>query len=598
MVKYDKALLDQIREKSDIVSFLENHGVALRVSGSNIMGLCPFHNERTPSFHVNAGAQRYHCFGCGESGDIFDLVVELEHLTFPGAVQYLADKANIQLPTDDNSDDDSYYQRKRQYEMCRIAANYFRKNFLALPEHHPAKENFAKRKLLEVALDDPTIGYAPTSGLLELLKQKGYKTKEAVDAGLATQYIDQYNGARSDARDKFRNRIMWTICNVQGKPIAFSGRRIYDNEEKSAKYVNSPDTLLYSKRHALLGLSQSKEAILSENSVIIVEGQTDVMAVRASGHMNVVASCGTAFGAEHAQLLLKLAAARKKKAESLKFILCFDGDEAGRGAVEKTFQHIPNIQLQSVVVDWESLNAGKTDPCDYRLAHGSQGLSEALSHQVSLIEFLLKTTLKKYDLSSPEGKSQFVGAIQPILQNVQDKVAHNDYLRRVAFWTGIPFIELQQVIKIPYDKNQNFFNSSGEADNKANAISVHSLDDKLIAAFLQYPQEMSEIFSEEQLQADVFEDQARVEQIIDNVGEYGEQGYKDKLLFYDLKVTVGREKEVLKRLLHTYLRARYISELDQLKSRVSVSDNENSIDTNLLQDMLIEQQQLKTRFKI
>jgi DNA primase len=286
-MSYAKEDLDTIRNKVDMLTYLENRGISFRNSGASWVGLCPVHSERSPSFHVRPAMQTFRCYGCGISGDIFTLVQEIEQLSFPGAVQLLAEEAGIALKMDE---DPKFKHRQRLSTINRLAAEWYRHHYGKIPMDHPAKHNLEERNLLEFSISDESVGFAPNGGLLPILRQKGFTEKELLESGIVIEGKDE----SKTIRERFRNRLIWTIYDIQGRPIGFSARRIFDNDT-GAKYLNSPQTELYNKSKALLGLSSARRAISQQQEVYVVEGQTDVMALRASGKENTVAYCGTAF---------------------------------------------------------------------------------------------------------------------------------------------------------------------------------------------------------------------------------------------------------------------------------------------------------------
>jgi DNA primase len=593
---------EEIRSKIDIVEFLENRGVALRVAGANFVGLCPFHAERTPSFNVRPANQRYRCFGCGEEGDIFNLVQQMEQLSFMGAVQYLADEAGIKVTNEE--DDEQYRQLKRMQDMTKIAAEYFRENFMSLPDQHPAKQNLAKRNLLEFAKTDPSIGFAPNAGLMKLLYSHRFSKEEIVAAGLAKATEVQGNEdtnriatiSNGEVREKFRSRLMWTIYSIEGRPIGFSGRRVYDENEKVPKYLNSPATRLFNKSKALLGLNFARKAIVDERSVYVVEGQTDVMAMQAIGVSNVVASLGTAFGSFHADMLSRLAATSTKKKDQFKFYFAFDPDAAGVKAAKSVFSSIPEIQLNSYVIslakEIEDPETGDKsmvfpDPCDYRLAYGDDDLRGALTHSMSMVEFILRQELKNHDVLNPEGRSAFIAAARPTLAVIRDPLAHDAYLRKISYWTGIAYAQLVELIKKPQQSvDQEFMQQQKRRDDT-------TIDEKIFAAFLQYPDHMFSIFSKRKLTVDLFSDRNRAAEIIQYLPE------EDALAFHDLKIPEGKEEQLLNRLVDMFLSIKYMEAVENLNARfaAATSDDSSLVDETLLFEILQEQQSLKTKYQ-
>lgn len=592
---------EEIRSKIDIVEFLENRGVALRVAGANFVGLCPFHAERTPSFNVRPANQRYRCFGCGEEGDIFTLVQQMEQLSFTGAIQYLADEAGVKVTNEE--DDEQYRQLKRMQDMNKIAAEFFRENFMSLPDQHPAKQNLAKRNLLEFAKTDPSIGYAPNAGLMKLLYSHRFSKEEIVAAGLAKATEVHGNEdtnriatiSNGEVREKFRNRLMWTIYSIEGRPVGFSGRRVYDENDKVPKYLNSPATRLFNKSKALLGLNFARKAIVDERAVYVVEGQTDVMALQAAGVPNVVASLGTAFGTFHADMLSRLAATSAKKKDQFKFYFAFDPDAAGVEAASKVFKGIPEIQLNSYVVslakEIEDPETGDKsmvfpDPCDYRLNYGDEDLLQALSQSISMVEFILRQELKNHDVLSPEGRSAFISAARPTLAVIKDPLAHDAYLRKISYWTGTAYAQLVELIKKPQQSLNQEFAQQQHRDET-------TIDEKIFAAFLQYPDQMFHIFSTRKLTVDLFSDRNRAAEIIQYLPE------EDALAFHDLKIPEGKEEQLLKRLVDMFLNIKYREAVENLNARfaAATSDDSSLVDETLLFEILQEQQALKTKYQ-
>lgn len=592
-----KQVIDEIREKADIVQFLESHGVTLQVSGASYKGLCPFHSERSPSFNVKPDIQRYHCFGCQESGDIFDLVKHLEQLSFVGAVEYVADELGIQIVNDE--EDEKYKQKRRLEQICKLAAEFFRHSFSSLNVQHPAKQNLAVRHLLTFAETDPSIGYAPSGELLKLMYSKGFRTEEIIEAGLAKIVQPHHTGGsvqnaptgKGELKEVFRNRLIWTIYDIAGKPVGFSGRKVYENDTVSPKYVNSPQTPLYNKSKALLGLNFARKSIVDERSVYVVEGQTDVMAFQAVGIHNVVASCGTAFGKIHAEILERLSATSTKKTEQFKYYFCFDGDAAGIKAAVGVFHKIPEIQLNSYVINLLSPDGKAVDPCDLRKDFGAKALQEAVAAPVSMVEFILKQELNNWDVTTPEGRSGFVNAARPTLSLIKDSIAHDSYLRKISFWTGIPYAQLIDVVKKP---NNVPMTVQAPTQPSINGKAGHlSIDEQFYAAMLQYPDLMTKVFDSNDIQMDFFSNSEEAFHMLVELPQ------DSPLMFYDLKIPEGKETELLQKLCEKFLHIKYLEELDQLNGRIASASNDvNSImDENMLIGIMQSQSELKKKYR-
>lgn len=613
-----KEQIEDIRTKVDIVDWLEKRGTHFKTAGENLVGLCPVHSERSPSFNVRPSIQRFNCFGCGISGDIFSLVEVMESLTFIGAVQYIAEEIGMKLT--DAEEDEKYRKTKRLYEICDITSALFRHNFMELPESHPAKQNLADRNLLDYAMTDKMIGYASNAGLMALLTKAGYTTEEMLEAGVvvltqnsneeATSRFNSMN--KGEVKDKFRNRLMWTLCDISGRPIGFSGRIIYESENnKAPKYLNSPATPIFVKSSVLLNIQAAKKEIVRKQEVIVVEGQTDVDALVAAGIENVVATCGTAFGGTHANILHRLANTGKE-AEKFRFVFCFDGDKAGVKAAETVFSKIPEIQLNSYVASMtpqdENGNTLFLDPCDVRLKFGDEKLLELLDKQVSLIEFILKQEQKKWDTTTPEGRTGFTTAAKAHISYVKDPLQYDAYLRKISFWSGVPYSQLQSTGRIPAAKQQMV-----APENQK--LTVHNLpvEDRLTAFLLQYPVETKKAFNDKKVTPSFFNNADRIQAAWAD-GGYGYEPIRDgdelddatkmeqkivhELTHIDLEVSEGRVTSTITHLLENFLQVKYREELANLNARLaSASSDENTItDGSILLEMINQQNELKKKY--
>lgn len=427
--------INQVREQTDIVALIESKGVTLTRAGSRYKGLCPVHSERSPSFNVNPDSQTYHCFGCGVSGDAIAFIQEVDGYNFTGAVEYLADEAGIVVENTQGEDPD--YMRKKDYLRCvGTAAHFFRTMFANLPEDHPAKTNLAGRNYLHVEgretwLEDFGMGYAPDSYdmLSKYLVKQGFTEEQIIDAGLAF---------RSDKTqkliDRFRHRLLWEIRNIQGKPIGFSGRRL--REEDNPKYLNTSQTVLYNKSKVLYGLDLAKKKIVDDKTCFVVEGAADVMALSAVGATNTVASCGTAFGSDHAAIIRRMIDDFDSQKNG-RFVFVFDGDAAGLKAAMRVFDIKPSIRDRAYVV---SLPDG--DPVDFRVNEGDEALRQLLEEQIPITEFMIRNAMKNYDLSEIESRQAFVKEAMAIISAVDEIAIYESYRRKIAFLSGIPMEHL------------------------------------------------------------------------------------------------------------------------------------------------------------
>lgn len=551
-----------------------------RNAGSSWVGLCPIHNEKSGSFHVKPQGT-FHCFGCGAGGDIFTLVQEMEQLSFSGAIQFLAEEVGITLSTDEQDED--FKKKQRLYKICELTSKWYRKNFNELDDSHPAKDNLGARKLLEVAKTDETIGYAPNGGLIDMLKTHKFSVDEIIAVGLAKRSEDG-----KQVREMFRNRLIWTVNDIKGKAVGFSGRKIYENDN-GPKYLNSPATELYNKSKILLGLEVAKKETTKQQLVYVVEGATDIMAFRAVGIDNVVATCGTAFGTEHANILMHLANVGRNS-EHFRIIFCFDGDNAGLEAAKKVFAKNKQIQLQSHVIKFDN-----GDPCDIRLSSGDSGLLDKLDgKEVSIVEFILKEELGKWDLTKAEGQSGFVKASKEILADITDPIQHSNYLRKVSFWTGIPFSDLGRTVKVPSNR------TVGEASTKTDL----DIYEKVLSSILQYSEDVLPIinsFNIDKTYFGVHEElfHTIVEGLAKESLDYNDSTIS-RLSHYSLNIDESRKTDILTSLVKNLLRHLYVGDMNALNMRIaSITDDGATVsDEDLLSEIISEQDKLKQKYFI
>ncbi|MFW7415716.1 DNA primase [Demequina sp. SO4-18] len=423
-----------VRERAPIEDIVGQH-VALKSAGvGSLKGLCPFHDERSPSFHVRPGVGRWHCFGCGEGGDVIEFVMRMDGLPFAEAVEYLADRAGVQLRYEAGGSsrrEGTTGLRKRLLEAHRIAAAYFAEQ-LASPEARIGRDFLRERGFDREAAEMFGVGYAPQgwSHLGEHLRGKGFTEEELRATGMMSE------GARG-LYDRFRGRLVWPIRDVTGEVIGFGARRLYEDDQ-GPKYLNTPETALYKKAQVLYGLDLAKSTVRSERTAVVVEGYTDVMACHLAGVTNAVATCGTAFGSEHVKVVRRLmgdtGGPQTKVGESgAKVVFTFDGDEAGQNAALKSFQLDHQFLAQTfVAVDPEGL-----DPCDLRQQRGDRGVTELLARRVPLFEFVIRTALRSHDLDTAEGRVAALRAAAPVVAGIKDRALQPEYSRRLAGWLGM-----------------------------------------------------------------------------------------------------------------------------------------------------------------
>ncbi|MDO5720977.1 MAG: DNA primase [Actinomycetaceae bacterium] len=437
--KITQATIDRVREEVRLDEVVSNY-VTLRPAGmDSLKGLCPFHDEKTPSFHVRPNAGFWHCFGCGEGGDTVSFIQRIEHLDFPQTIEFLAGLARIPVEYTDRSERSrSSGQRQRLVDALRSAEQFYRQQ-LNSEEAQPARDFLTQRAFGPDDCAHFGIGYAPRGweNLSYHLRRQGFSDEELLAAGLASKSTRGGN-----VYDRFRGRLMWPIRDVTGTTVGFGARKIHPDDE-GPKYLNSPETMLYKKSTVLYGIDLAKRAIAKQRQVVIVEGYTDVMAAHLAGIETAVATCGTAFGSGHTQVIRRLmgdvadAAAGVQLTGGRSFggevVFTFDGDEAGQKAALRAFEEDSSFSSQTFV----AVAAQGMDPCDLRLAHGDEALRQLIDRRVPLFEFVLKSQLSRLDLATREGRVQGLRVSAPVVAQIRDRALRREYVRSLAGWLGM-----------------------------------------------------------------------------------------------------------------------------------------------------------------
>ncbi|WP_448624546.1 DNA primase [Geodermatophilus sp. URMC 64] len=420
-----------VRERSRIDEIVGEHLQLKRAGGGSLKGLCPFHDEKSPSFHVTPSRGLYHCFGCGEGGDVIAFIQKVDHLSFSEAVEHLAGKAGVQLHYEDDGgrptgapDRAQAGQRARLVAANTAAAEFYAEQ-LKSPEAAPARQFLADRGFdRQVALDFGC-GFAPGGwdALTRHLRGKGFSQQELVTAGLAKE------SSRGSLIDRFHRRLIWPIRDITGDVIGFGARKLMDDDQ-GPKYLNTPETPLYKKSSVLYGIERAKRDIARRHQAVVVEGYTDVMACHLAGVTTAVASCGTAFGPEHISVLRRLLMDQDEFRGEV--VYTFDGDAAGQAAAMKTFKEDQRFVAQTFV----AVEPDGRDPCELRQAHGDAAVRDLVARRSPLIEFVLKTTLGEYDLDTVEGRVAALERTAPLLAQIKDHALRPAYARRLAGLIG------------------------------------------------------------------------------------------------------------------------------------------------------------------
>ena len=418
--------IDLVRERSDLKGIVEEY-VTLRSAGvGSFKGLCPFHDERTPSFHVRPGVGTYHCFGCGEHGDVISFLMEMEHTSFTETVERLASRAGVELHYEDGQGPDraEVGRRQRLLEANKVADEFYRAA-LGTPEAQTARDFLTGRGFTQEHAEQFSLGYAPRgwSHLLDHLRSKGFRDDDLLRAsGL-------FSEGQRGLYDRFRGRLLWPIRDMTGATIGFGARKL-DEDDPGPKYLNTPETPLYKKSQVLYGIDLAKRAIAKERQLVLVEGYTDVMAAHLSGVGTAVATCGTAFGADHIKVARRLITDDGTGGE---VIFTFDGDEAGQKAALKAFEEDHRFLAKTFV----AVEPSGMDPCDLRMAKGEEAVRALIASRRPLFEFAIRAGLKDHDLDTVEGRAGALRHAAPIVAGIKDSVLRPGYERELAGWLGM-----------------------------------------------------------------------------------------------------------------------------------------------------------------
>jgi DNA primase len=415
-----------IRDRVRIEDVVGDYVQLRRAGADSLKGLCPFHDEKSPSFHVRPNHGHFHCFGCGEGGDVYAFIQKIEHVSFIEAVEVLADRIGYTVTYTGGG---NTVQRDKGSRSRLIAANAAAQEFysaaLDSDEAAPARQYLTDRNFDAAAARQFGCGFAPAGwdSLTKHLIRKGFEFKELEAAGLSRE-------GRRGPMDRFHRRLLWPIRSASGETVGFGARRIFDDDVIEAKYVNTPETALYKKSSVLFGLDLAKRDIAKGHQAVVVEGYTDVMAMHLAGVTTAVASCGTAFGDEHLSMLRRLMMDDKFFKGELIYV--FDGDAAGQAAALKAFGGEQNLAGQSFV----AVAADGMDPCDLRLRSGDGALRDLVARRTPLFEFAIRTTLAGYDLDTAEGRVAALRHCVPMVAKIKDPTLRDEYARQLAGWVG------------------------------------------------------------------------------------------------------------------------------------------------------------------
>lgn len=408
MVRYSDELIDEIRNKNDIVDIISQY-VVLKRSGRNFFGLCPFHKEKSPSFSVSPDKQIFHCFGCGVGGNVFHFLSKIENLSFRETVEMLAEKSGIELPTLEGEGDNKLLQLKAKvYEINEIAATFYHEN-LYKQSAKTAQEYVKKRKLDNNTLKNFLIGYSGTyNELYTILKEKGYTEEEILASSLVNKTPE------GKFVDRFRKRLMFPIQDVRNRVIAFGGRVLDDSKPK---YINSPENVIYSKGRHLFGLNVAKKGNL--NKIIIVEGYMDAISLHQRGITNAVASLGTAMTEAQGRLLRK---------SSEQVIIGYDSDGAGQAATMRGLEILQGLGCDIRILQIE----GAKDPDEFVIKYGPERFEKQVEKAISLVEYKVKVLKNTLNIEHPNDKIKFLKEIAKVLSKIDNDIEREVYAEKIA----------------------------------------------------------------------------------------------------------------------------------------------------------------------
>ena len=464
-------LFSEICSENDIIYYVSKY-TQLKKTGRDYMGLCPFHNEKTPSFHVNREKQLFHCFGCGASGNLVQFVMRTENIAYPDALEILADRAGIALPENGVYDDEKSEKKKQVLEMNKLAARFFYNCLKDEKIGAEGREYFKNRRITWKTITSYGLGFAPYSktktALVDYLKDKGYTEEQMKDASLAIERDGK-------VMDKFRNRVMFPIIDVRGNVIGFGGRVMHNQKDINGfnipKYLNSSETAAFDKGRNLFSLNMAKNSKSTE--LILCEGYMDVISVYQAGITNIVATLGTAITENQAKLMQRYAS---------EIIICYDSDEAGKKAAQRAIEIINSIGGRAKVMRLK----GAKDPDEYILKNGAAAFKDAVKKAVPATEFRISLIKSKYDLMDTDEKVRFVSEAADVLRTLSDPVEVDAYVKKVAEETDISKDAIYSAIKskINAEQKDNKWLSSKTNKNRTASAKANQPEEERVTKTL------------------------------------------------------------------------------------------------------------------
>ncbi|GEP34334.1 DNA primase [Nocardioides szechwanensis] len=416
----------EVREKARIDEIVSSYVTLRNAGGGSMKGLCPFHDEKSPSFHVTPSRGFFHCFGCQEGGDVITFLMKIDGLSFAESVERLADKVGVVLRREEGDERDERPKgppRQRLIEANRVAAEFYAEQ-LQTPDSASGRQFLLERGFDQEVAERFGMGFAPRDGeaLLRHLRGRSFSQDEMVGAGLVAIGRSAY--------DRFRGRLLWPIRDASGDTIGFGARRIFDDDKIDAKYLNTPETPLYKKSQVLYGIDLARREIARSSQAVVVEGYTDVMACHLAGVGTAVASCGTAFGEEHTRVLRRFLHDHEEFRGEV--IFTFDGDQAGQNAALKTFAGDQNFVSQTYV----AVEPDGLDPCDVRIKKGDAAVRELVARRVPLYRFVLTNVVSKYDLDRADGRIDALRESARLVASIRDQSKVTAFAQEISKMIG------------------------------------------------------------------------------------------------------------------------------------------------------------------
>ncbi|MFF8943308.1 DNA primase [Streptomyces sp. NPDC014864] len=422
-----------VRDAVPIDAVVSEYLQLRNAGGGNLKGLCPFHDEKSPSFQVSPSKGLFHCFGCQEGGDTITFVMKIDHLSFSEAVERLAGQAGITLRYEEGGYNPSHQrgERIRLVEAHKLAAEWYAEQLAAGAEAETGRVFLAERGFDQAAAQHFCVGYSPQGWdhLTRFLRGKGFTDKELLLSGLSQE-------GRRGPIDRFRGRLMWPIRDIGGEVVGFGARKLYE-ADSGPKYLNTPETAIYRKSQVLYGIDLAKKDIAKSSRAVVVEGYTDVMACHLAGVTTAIATCGTAFGGDHIKILRRLLMDNG----SARVIFTFDGDAAGQKAALRAFEDDQKFAAETYI----AIAPDGMDPCELRLAKGDEAVADLVEPRTPLFEFALRQMVARYDLDTPAGRAAALDEAAPIVARIKNSGAQHEVAVQLAGLLGI--LDTQFVVK-------------------------------------------------------------------------------------------------------------------------------------------------------